>query len=87
MDETTTQPVQESPWLIYGDGSGRSGVQAYREGPDFIEVRFKDGSVYLYTNESAGKSTIAYMKRVANYGHGLNGFINFHVKKKYARKG
>jgi hypothetical protein len=70
----------------YKDINGDSGVSAYETGVDFIRVKFKDGSMYLYTSASAGQNNIETMKRLAASGTGLNAFINKNVKKKYARK-
>ncbi|BCW94642.1 MAG: hypothetical protein WHS44_10080 [Fimbriimonadales bacterium] len=70
----------------YADLSGQSGVAAYEIGDDYIRVQFKDGSVYLYTYESAGREHIETMKALACKGEGLNGYINRCVRKRYARK-
>ena len=70
----------------YRDINGDSGILAYETGPDFIRVQFKDNSVYLYTNASAGSHNIERMKSLAAAGDGLNAFINTNVKKAYARK-
>ena len=70
----------------YRDSDGDSGVVAYESGPDFIRVQFESGSVYLYTNESAGPSTISWMKNLAAGGAGLSAFIARHVRTKYARR-
>jgi len=64
----------------------RSGVVAYDEGPDWIRVRFSDGSVYLYTYASAGRLQVEEMKRPARQGEGLNAYINRFVKGLYACK-
>ena len=70
----------------YRNRGGDSGIVAYEKGPDSITVKFSDGSVYLYTNQSAGSANIEHMKRLAITGEGLNSFINRWVKKGYARK-
>jgi len=70
----------------YKNLGGDSGVAAYEIGPGSITVQFKDGSVYLYTDQSAGAASIAEMQRLAKDGQGLNSFINRVVKKGYARK-
>lgn len=71
---------------IYRDIDGDSGVAAYEVGADFIRVQFRDGSVYLYTNNSAGAQNISNMKRLAASGDGLNAYINRHVRNGYARR-
>ena len=70
----------------YANLSGKSNVDTYRELKEGIEVTFNDGSVYTYTHASAGKSNVNLMKRLANQGHGLNGFINVVVRKLYESK-
>ena len=70
----------------YKNLGGDSGVVAYEIGPGSITVQFKDGSVYLYTDQSAGAASIAEMQRLAKAGQGLNSFINRVVKKGYDRK-
>lgn len=70
----------------YANRGGNSGIQAYELGADYIRVRFSDGSVYLYTNASAGSQNIEIMKGLASSGQGLNSFIMKNVRKAYARK-
>lgn len=70
----------------YQDINRDSGVAAYEIGDDFIVVRFKGNSEYLYTYESAGSGNIERMKILAKNGDGLNSFIMKNVKDKYARK-
>lgn len=72
--------------LVYGNTSGLSNVDKYDLGPDWIQVIFMDGSTYEYTYKSAGKSNVEFMKRLAAHGFGLNGYVNKHVRKLYARK-
>ena len=66
--------------------SGESGVRAYLPGPDAIAVEFLDGSVYLYTSDSAGIDTIAHMLELAERGRGLSAYISQHVGDAYAQK-
>ncbi|MDO9557186.1 MAG: hypothetical protein Q7J82_06355 [Coriobacteriia bacterium] len=61
-------------------------MREYEVGPDYIRVRFSDGSVYLYTYASAGESNIERMKQLARSGDGLNSFIMSNVRKKYESK-
>lgn len=70
----------------YKDKNRDSGIIAYDYGNDWIQVQFRDGSVYEYTYASAGQQNIEYMKSLADNGDGLNSFINKNVKFKYARK-
>lgn len=70
----------------YRDINGNSGVAAYENGEEFIRVQFKDDSIYLYTNQSAGADNITRMKILAENGSGLNSFINRHVRDSYLCK-
>lgn len=70
----------------YRDWDHNSGVSAYDLGPSHIDVQFKDGAVYRYTNFSAGAGNIATMAQLARAGDGLNAFINSHVRHRYAQK-
>ncbi len=70
----------------YKNLGGNSGVAAFEIGPDFIRVKFHDGTVYLYTYASAGSRNIERMKRLARNGQGLNSFIDTDVHNLYARK-
>lgn len=70
----------------YRNLGGNSGVEAYEIGQDFIKVQFSDGSVYMYTNKSAGARNIERMKQLAANGQGLNSFINTVVRNDYAWK-
>ncbi|MCS6514799.1 hypothetical protein [Burkholderia thailandensis] len=70
----------------YKNLGGDSNVVAYEIEQGAITVQFGDGSVYLYTTQSAGAANIAEMQRLANVGQGLNSFIGRVVRKGYARK-
>lgn len=70
----------------YKNLGGNSNVVAYEIGAGDITVQFGDGSVYLYTNQSAGAASINEMHRLARAGQGLNSYIGRVVKKGYARK-
>ncbi len=69
----------------YSDIDRDSGVISYEKGPDYIEVTFKGGSTYLYTDTSAGTHNIAQMKILADRGDGLNAYINKYVKELYVK--
>jgi hypothetical protein len=71
---------------IYKNLNGNSSARAYEIGIDSITVHFSDGTVYLYTNQSAGRDNIERMKTLAIAGRGLNSFIMLHVRKAYAAK-
>lgn len=63
-----------------------TGVIAYEIGEDNITIKFRDGSVYLYTIKSAGPAAIAAMKMLAKKGEGLTTYINQHVREHYETK-
>jgi hypothetical protein len=70
----------------YKNIGGNSGVAAFEIVEGSITVQFKDGAIYLYTNQSAGPGNIAEMQRLAIAGQGLNSFISRVVRKGYAQK-
>jgi len=70
----------------YKNLGGNSGVIAYEIGEDSIKVQFRDGALYLYDLQSAGRSNIEHMKELAMAGRGLNSFISRVVRKGYASK-
>ena len=59
----------------YENVGGDSTIVAFDIGDDSIKVKYTDGSVYLFTYQSAGSTNVEQMKKYANFGHGLNGFI------------
>jgi hypothetical protein len=61
----------------YKNLGGDSNVVGYELG---------DGSLYEYTNASAGVAVIATMQRLAVSGQGLNSFISKTVRQAYSRK-
>jgi hypothetical protein len=70
----------------YKNLGGNSNVVSYKLGSGSILVQFGDGSLYEYTNGSAGAAAIATMHRLAAAGQGLNSFISTTVRKAYFRK-
>jgi hypothetical protein len=70
----------------YANRGGDSNVVAYEIEQSSIKVQFGDGSVYLYTNQSAGAANLEQMKQLANAGQGLNSFIGRVVRKGYSSK-
>jgi hypothetical protein len=71
----------------YKNLSGNSGVVEYEIGPTFVKVRFSDGTIYRYTESSAGARHIQRMKNLARKGLGLSSFISSTVGEAYASKG
>ena len=72
----------------YKNLGANSGIIAYEIDDQSITVEFQDGSVYLYTYDSAGAENIERMKKLAIAGEGLNSFINTtpSVRKGYKQK-
>jgi hypothetical protein len=71
--------------IKYLDLDKDSGVEAYEIIFDRISVKFKGGSVYVYSYQSDGRENIEKMKKLAQLGDGLNSFIKLNVKYKYVR--
>lgn len=70
----------------YKNLGGDSSIRAYEIEGDSIKVQFNDGSIYLYTHQSAGHDNVEKMKSLALAGTGLNSYIMRHVRKAYAAK-
>ncbi|AXV99844.1 hypothetical protein CJO81_03165 [Ralstonia solanacearum] len=70
----------------YANRGGDSNVVAYEIEQNSITVQFGDGSIYLYTSQSAGAMNLEHMKQLAIAGQGLNSFIGRVVRKGYASK-
>lgn len=60
-----------------------SGIRSYEIGSDHITIKFNDGGIYLYNNIKPGSSHVAQMKQLAVSGHGLNTYINQHIRDNY----
>jgi len=63
-----------------------TGVVAFEIGDDYIKVKFKDGSIYLYTTKSTGAAAIYNMKVLAKKGAGLTTYINQNVRERFQAK-
>ncbi len=70
---------------LYRNLSGESGVVAYACAPGRIEVRFRGGQRYVYTDRSAGAAAVREMQRLAQAGRGLSGYIAANVRDGYAQ--
>ena len=70
----------------YQSANQNTGVIAYQIMPDEIIIKFRDGSVYLYTTASTGKQHINQMQNLAKKGEGLTTYINQHVRENYHQK-
>lgn len=70
----------------YKNLGGKSGIVAYEIGDDYINIRFESGLNYRYSYFKPGNFHVERMKTLALNGHGLNTYINHHVKDKYESK-
>jgi hypothetical protein len=77
-----TRPEKEKAMQSYENVGGTSAIVAFEIGDDSITVTFVDGSLYLFTYQSAGSANVEQMKKYANFGHGLHGFISRFVGMK-----
>jgi hypothetical protein len=84
--EVVVPEVEATGWQEYADTDGDSSVAEYEIGEDYITILFSDGSIYTYTNASAGAANIEHMKALAIAGDGLNAFIMTNVKYDYVSK-
>jgi hypothetical protein len=69
------------PMKSYENAGGYSAVVAFENGDGSIKVKFVDGSVCPYTYGNIGGINVEHMKKYADIGHGLNGFITRFVGK------
>lgn len=60
----------------YRNIGGTSGVSEYDSGVDWFLIKFKDGSLYLYTHKSTLPTHIYRMRQLAESGSGLNAYVN-----------
>ena len=65
---------------------GYSGVTFYEYGPDFIRIRFRNGTTYVYDYARPGTQHVERMKELARAGKGLSTYISQVVRMSYARK-
>ena len=70
----------------YKNIGGGSGVAGFEVSNDSIIVTFSSGSVYCWTDDSAGADNVAHMKMLAKQGQGLNSFIMRSVKTLFSWK-
>lgn len=69
----------------YKNRSGRSGIQAFESGPEFIRIRFRNEDlIYIYNYTQPGKTDVEVMKRLAEAGRGLSTYISRYVRERYA---
>ena len=60
-----------------------SSIVAYEIGADYIDVQFKNYSVYRYSYASAGVGKVERMKELAVQGYDLGSFIQCKAKYDY----
>lgn len=70
----------------YRNQSGGSGVVAYEIEERAIRIRFQNGDTYRYTYARTGQFEVEKMKRLAESGKGLSGYISRMVGDRYAEK-
>ena len=70
----------------YRNLSGRSGVNFFEIGMDFIRVQFSnDPAVYVYDYEKPGSDEVEEMKILALSGNGLSTYIATQIRDNYSR--
>jgi hypothetical protein len=74
------------PMQRYKNLEGHSGVVAWQEALGALAVKFVNGDIYIYTDESTGRVTLAQMAALARAGRGLSTFIARYVRERYAEK-
>lgn len=69
-------------------GGGATGVTAYALGADFLIVRFRNRpeETYVYNDLRPGPAHCAAMRRLAQAGSGLTGYISREVGAHYFAK-
>lgn len=68
----------------YANRSGKSGVDEFSIGSDYIRIRFRDRrTVYKYSYLKPGRDHVEKMKARALAGEGLATYINQHVRGNY----
>ena len=70
----------------YQNLNGKSKVVSYKIVKDSVTIRFADHSVYIYSNQSAGRLNVNQMKTMAIAGKGLGTFIEANLKEGFERK-
>ena len=83
---TMNTPKKTRVYRRYKNAGGSSEVVRYEMEKDAINLVFKDGSAYRYTNQSAAPENIAKMKSLALAGKGLGTFVKSTVKDRFCRK-
>lgn len=74
-DQLINEMLNGEDYVIYNNSSGRSGVGSYKYAENYIIVRFKDGSIYAYTDDYINPTELQNLKGLADHGSGLNGYL------------
>ena len=69
--------------ITYANQDGHSGIQTVDISDSHVDIEFKNGGTYRYTESSVGYNNLVIMKTLAKAGRGLNRFINKHVRFNY----
>jgi hypothetical protein len=70
----------------YLDTCGKSGVESYAIGDNYIKIKFKNNNkIYSYSYQRAGHNHVEQMKKLAKAGCELHTYINKYVKDLYDR--
>lgn len=72
--------------IEYRNQEGTSGIRKVDIADSHVDIEFKSGGVYRYTESSVGTANLVVMKTLAKAGRGLNRFINKHVRYKYQER-
>ena len=72
--------------INYADKDNKSGIKEVIIGDYHIDIEFKNGGIYRYSQESVGKTNLAIMKTLAIAGRGLNRFLNKYVRNRYQNR-
>lgn len=68
----------------YKDHDGDSNISGYEVGEGYIDVQFKDTSLYRYAADRPGPAHVRQMIALAKSGDGLNAYINRHIQKNFS---
>ena len=70
----------------YNNISGESGILAYETGDKWIQIKFINGDVYLYSYTIPGEGHVEQMKILAEKGKGLSTYISKNVRARFEKK-
>jgi hypothetical protein len=81
-------PTKFTLHLYKKSGEENTGVSHYSSGKDYIILKFmqpttEDKQMYLYNYEKPGKEHVENMKKLAEEGKQLSGYVNQNVRKDF----